>query len=332
MVRRGVPYEMNVTPFERFMGIYTVRRLLLLIPTLIVISFISFSLIHLAPGDPALVVLRAQGVQQISEENLAQVRQQMGLDDPFLVQFGRWLGRTLQLDLGTSVRTGSPVGELIFTRLPATVQLTAASLILALAISLPMGMITAVKQHSLIDHAGRVFAFLGASMPSFWLSLLLIYAFAVKLGWLPALGHGETKHLVLPALALSLGIAPTYARLLRSSMIEILSQPYITVARAKGVREHTIVAHHALRNALIPFVTVFGISLAHLLSGAVVIETIFAWPGVGKLVVDAILTRDFPIVQAVVVISAAFFVLINLLIDISYRLLDPRIRLGESEA
>lgn len=312
------------------MGMYILRRLLLLIPTLVAISLISFSLIHLAPGDPALVVLRAQGVQQISAENLAQVRQTMGLDAPFLVQYGRWLGRTLQLDLGISVRTGSSVSELIFTRLPATVQLTAVSLLLAVAIALPVGMVTAVKQHTVVDYAGRVFAFLGASMPGFWLSLLLIYAFAVKLSWLPALGHGEVKHIVLPALALSMGIAPTYARLLRSSMVEVLSQPYITAARAKGVQEPIVVAHHALRNALIPFVTVFGISLAHLLGGAVVVETIFAWPGVGKLVVDAILTRDFPIVQAFVVIAAAFFVLINLLVDISYRLLDPRIRLGES--
>ncbi len=314
------------------MATYILRRLLLLIPTLLAISLISFSLIHLAPGDPALVVLRAQGVQQISEENLAQVRQEMGLDDPFLIQFGRWLGRTLQLDFGTSVRTGSPVSELIFTRLPATIELTVVSLFLALLIALPVGMLTAVKQHSFIDHAGRVFAFMGASIPGFWLSLLLIFAFAVKLSWLPALGYGEPKHLVLPALALSLGIAPTYARLLRSSMVEVLAQPYITAARAKGANESVVVVHHALRNALIPFVTVFGISLAHLLGGAVVIETIFAWPGVGKLVVDAILTRDFPIVQAFVVIAAMLFVLTNLLVDVSYRLLDPRIRLGESNS
>ena len=307
---------------------YITRRLFLLIPTLIVISLISFGLIHLAPGDPALVILRAGGVQQISEENLAQVREEMGLNDPFLVQYGRWLWRTIQFDLGTSVRTGAPVAELILARLPATLQLAGVSLVLALLISVPVGIVTAVKQHSLIDHGGRVFAFLGASMPSFWLALLLIYLFAVKLNWLPALGYGELRNIILPALVLSLGIAPIYARLLRSSMIEILSQPYIVVARAKGVRETAVVTHHALRNALIPFVTVFGISLAHLLGGAVVIETIFAWPGVGKLIVDAILARDFPIVQAFVVIAAATFVLINLGVDLSYHFLDPRIRLG----
>ncbi len=313
------------------MGTYILRRSLLLIPTLIAISLISFSLIHLAPGDPALVILRAGGVQQISEENLAQVREEMGLNDPFLVQYGRWAWRTLQLDLGNSVRTGTPVAELIVTRLPATLQLTGVSLILALVISLPVGIITAVKQHSFLDYSGRLFAFLGASMPSFWLALLLVYFFAVKLNWLPALGYGEVRHIILPALVLSLGIAPAYARLLRASMIEVLGRPYITAARAKGVRESVVITHHALRNALIPFITVFGISLAHLLAGAVVIETIFAWPGVGKLIVDAILTRDFPIVQAFVVMAAVTFVFINLAVDLSYRFLDPRIRMGGGE-
>lgn len=311
------------------MTTYIIRRFLLLIPILIVISLISFSLIHLAPGDPAVVILRAGGVQQITEEALAQVRQEMGLDDPFLVQYVRWMGRVLQMDFGKSVRTGTPVAELLLTRLPATLQLSGVGMAIALLISVPLGIITAVKQHSLVDQIGRFFAFMGASMPSFWLSLLLIYWFAVLLGWLPALGYGEPKHVVLPAIALSLGIAPTYARLLRSSMIEILNQQYIIVARSKGLKERIVVLKHALRNALIPFVTVFGISLAHLVSGAVVIETIFSWPGIGKLIVDAILTRDYFIVQAFVLISATAFVLINLLVDLSYVVIDPRIRIGQ---
>lgn len=312
------------------MGPYILRRLLLLIPILIAISIVSFSLIHLAPGDPALVILRAQGSQRITPEALAQVRLEMGLNDPAPVQYLRWLGRTLQLDLGTSVRTGTPVAELIFSRLPATLWLSLASFLLAAIIAMPVGIAAAINQHSLIDHAGRVFAFLGASLPSFWLALLLILLFAVKLGWLPALGYGSPKHLILPALALSLGIAPTYARLLRANMVEVLNQPYITTARAKGVMERGVIFSHALRNSLIPFVTVLGVSFAHLLGGAVVVETIFAWPGVGKLVVDAILTRDFPIVQAFVLIAAALFVLANLAVDLSYRFLDPRIRLEGS--
>lgn len=311
------------------MKTYIIRRFLLLIPILIVISLISFSLIHLAPGDPAIVILRAGGVQQITEEALAQVRQEMGLDDPFLVQYARWLGRVLQMDFGNSVRTGTPVAELLLTRLPATLQLSGVAMVIALLISVPLGIITAVKQHSLIDQIGRFFAFMGASMPSFWLSLLLIYWFAVLLGWLPALGYGEPKHVILPAVALSLGIAPTYTRLLRSSMIEILNQQYIVVARSKGLHERVVVLKHALQNALIPFVTVFGISLAHLVSGAVVIETIFSWPGVGKLIVDAILTRDYFIVQGFVLVSATAFVLINLLVDLSYAVIDPRIRIGQ---
>lgn len=310
---------------------YVIQRLLLLIPTLIGISIISFSLIFLAPGDPALVVLRGQGVQVVNEENLEEMRLQMGLDKPIPLRYLAWLGDVVRLDFGTSVRTGTTVDELLLTRLPATAELALTSIFLALLISLPLGVVTAVKHGSIIDHTGRLFAFLGASMPSFWLSLLLIVAFAVKLNWLPALGYGEPKHLLLPALALSLGIAPTYARLLRASMIEVLNRPYVTFARAKGLNERVIVLRHALRNALIPFVTVFGMSVAHILTGAVVVETIFAWPGVGKLVVDAILSRDFPVVQAFVLLAAIFFVLANLLVDLSYLLLDPRIRLGNAE-
>ncbi len=309
------------------MGPYILRRLLLLIPILMAISIVSFGLIHLAPGDPALVILRSQGTQRISPEALEQVRTEMGLNDPAPVQYIRWLWQALQLDFGTSVRTGRPVAELLFSRLPATIRLSIASFLLAGIIALPVGIVTAIKQHSFLDHAGRVFAFLGASMPSFWLALLLILVFAVKLGWLPALGYGSKEHLVLPALALSLGIAPTYARLLRASMVEVLSQPYVITARAKGLVERVVIFQHAIRNALIPFVTVLGLSFAHLLAGAVVIETIFAWPGVGKLVVDAILNRDFPIVQAFVLIAAGLFVVANLVVDLSYRLLDPRIRL-----
>lgn len=309
---------------------YIIQRMLLLVPTLIGISIISFSLIFLAPGDPALVVLRAQGVQAVNEENLEQMRRQMGLDKPVPLRYMNWLADVLRLDFGISVRSGTTVDELLFTRLPATAKLALTSIILALLIALPLGVVTAVKHGSVIDHAGRLFAFLGASMPSFWLSLLLILAFAVKLSWLPALGYGEPRHLLLPALTLSLGIAPTYARLLRASMIEVLSRPYVLFARAKGLTERIIVLRHALRNALIPFVTVFGMSVAHVLTGAVVVETIFAWPGVGKLVVDAILARDFPVVQAFVLLAATFFVLANLLVDLSYLVLDPRIRLGNA--
>ena len=307
-------------------GIYILRRLVLLIPILLAISFISFSLIHLAPGDPAEVALRAMGAQ-LTQDSIQEMRAQLGLDDPFVVQYMRWLAQVLRLDFGASVRTGTPVADLLLTRLPATIQLAAASLLLAVLFALPLGVAAAVNQHSFIDHASRVFALLGASIPGFWLALILIYVFAVKLGWFPALGRGSGRHLILPAVTLSMGIAPTYSRLLRASLCEVLGQPHIITARAKGLSNRAVILGHALRNALIPFVTVLGISFAHLLGGAVVVETIFSWPGIGKLAVDAILTRDFPIIQGFVLISALIFVLANLVVDISYHWLDPRIRL-----
>ncbi len=311
---------------EVAIGIYILRRLVLLVPILLAISFISFSLIHLAPGDPAEVALRAMGAQ-LTQDAIQAMRTQLGLDDPFLVQYIRWLARVLRLDFGASVRTGTPVAELLLTRLPATIELATASFLLAVLLALPLGVVAAVRQHTPIDHISRVFALGGASMPGFWLALILIYLFAVKLDWLPALGRGDGRHLILPAVTLSMGIAPTYSRLLRASMCEVLSQPHILTARAKGLSNQAVILGHALRNALIPFVTVLGISFAHLLGGAVVVETIFSWPGIGKLAVDAILTRDFPVVQGFVLISALIFVVANLVVDLSYRWLDPRIRL-----
>ncbi len=298
----------------------------MLIPILLAISFISFSLVHLAPGDPAEVALRAMGAQ-LTQDSIQEMRAQLGLDDPFIVQYTRWVAQVLRLDFGASVRTGTPVADLLLTRLPATIQLATASLLLAILFALPLGIAAAVHQHSFIDHASRIFALLGASIPGFWLALILIYVFAVKLGWFPALGRGSGRHLILPAVTLSMGIAPTYSRLLRASLCEVLGQPHIITARAKGLSNRAVILGHALRNALIPFVTVLGISFAHLLGGAVVVETIFSWPGIGKLAVDAILTRDFPIIQGFVLISALIFVLANLVVDISYHWLDPRIRL-----
>lgn len=299
---------------------------MLLIPILLAISLISFSLIHLAPGDPAEVALRAMGAQ-LTQSSIQEMRIELGLNDPFAVQYVRWLLNVLQLDFGASVRTGTPVADLLFTRLPATIQLATASFLLAILFALPLGIVAAVRQHSFVDHISRVFALIGASMPGFWLALVLIYIFAVKLDWLPALGRQSAKHLILPAVTLSMGIAPTYSRLLRASLCEVLTQSYIVTARAKGLSSRAVILVHALRNALIPFVTVLGISFAHLLGGAVVIETIFSWPGIGKLAVDAILTRDFPIIQGFVLLSAIIFVVANLLVDVSYHWLDPRIQL-----
>lgn len=296
------------------------------IPVLLVVSILTFGLIRLAPGDPAEVALRNQGAM-LTVEAIAQMRGQMGLNDPTLVQYARWLGRAVRFDFGASVRSGQPVAEVISIRLVPTLQLAAAGLAVSLVVALPLGLLAAVRPHSWVDHLSRLLALAGASMPSFWLGLLLIYYFAVVLDWLPAMGRKTPTHLVLPALTLGLGLAPTFARLLRASLLEILGEDYIRTARAKGVFERNVIFRHALRNALLPLFTVFGLTAAHLLGGVVIVETIFAWPGLGQLTVDAILTRDFPTVQALVLLLSVAFVLANLAVDLCYPLLDPRIRL-----
>jgi len=290
------------------------------------VSVLTFSLIRLAPGDPAQVALRNQGAM-LTAEAIANMRAEMGLNDPLPMQYGRWLTRALRFDFGNSIRSGQPVSEAIALRLPPTLQLAAAGLAVALVIAVPLGILAAARQHSWVDHLSRLVALAGASMPSFWLGLLLIYYFAVVLDWLPAMGRKTPQHLVLPALTLGLGLAPTFTRLLRASLVEVLSEDYIRTARAKGVIERNVIFRHALRNALLPLATVFGLTAAHSLGGVVIVETIFAWPGLGQLTVDAILTRDFPTVQALVLLLSVAFVLANLAIDLCYPLLDPRIRM-----
>lgn len=255
------------------------------------------------------------------------MRAEMGLDDPILIQYWRWLTRALHFEFGNSVRSGQPVNQAIVIRIIPTLQLAAAGLAVALIIGIPLGILAAASQHSWVDHLSRLAALAGASMPSFWLGLLLIYYFAVVLDWLPAMGRKTPQHLVLPALTLGLGLAPMFARLLRASLMEVLSEDYIRTARAKGLIERTVILKHALRNALLPLATVFGLTAAHSLGGVVIVETIFAWPGIGQLTVDSILTRDFPAVQALVLLLSVAFVLANLAVDLCYPLLDPRIRI-----
>lgn len=290
------------------------------------VSILTFGLIRLAPGDPAQVALRNQGAQ-LTAEAIAQMRARMGLNDPLPMQYFRWLGNALRLDFGVSVRTGQPVSEAIASRVLPTVQLALAGLLIAMAIAFPAGILSAARQHSWVDHLFRLLALTGASMPSFWLGLLLIYYFAVVFDLFPAMGRGTPQHLVLPALTLGLGLAPTFARLLRASLIEVLHEDYIRAAWAKGANERRVIYRHALRNALLPVVTIFGLTVAHVLGGVVVVETIFAWPGIGQLTVDAILTRDFSTVQAVVLLLSIVFVVANLIVDLCYPLLDPRVRL-----
>jgi len=283
---------------------------------------------HLAPGDPAeMVALARYGQENLNREQIELIRQEEGLDKPLYVQYGRWLLHIVRGEWGNSLSTGEPVWEEILVRFPATLQLTLAALVVSLLIALPLGILAAVKYNTPVDYLATAIALLGVSMPAFWLGLLLMFLFGLSLGWLPVCGYGSLRHLVLPALTLGCGIAAITTRLTRSSMLEVMEQEYIISARARGIRERDILAGHALKNAFIPVVTMLGIQAGHLLEGAVVIETVFAWPGLGKLLVDSIFARDFALIQGCVLFFAVLVVVANLLVDISYLYLDPRIRL-----
>jgi len=309
---------------------YVVRRLLYLVPVMLGVSIVTFGLINLAPGDPAELILRSGGVET-TREAVEALREELGLNDPLYVQYGRWFWNVCHLDLGKSFRTGRPVVEEILSRFPATLELTCAAMVFMVCLALPAGILSALYRHAFLDHLSRLGALLGASLPGFWLGLVLIYLFAVKLGLLPVMGRGGPEHLVLPAVTLGFGLAAVYARVLRAGMLDVLGQDYIRVARAKGLKEKWVIGRHALKNALLPAVTLLGMSFGHLLGGAVIVETIFAWPGVGKFAVDSIFNRDYPVIQGYALFMAVVFVLVNLLVDISYVFLDPRIRLEKGE-
>jgi peptide/nickel transport system permease protein len=315
------------------MPAYVTRRLLTLPVLLCGISIISFVLLNLAPGDPADILLRLQqpGTEPPQEAVLA-LRQQLRLDDPLAMRYGRWLLGAMQGDLGVSYRSGKSIVNELWQRLPATLMLTGGSLVLAVSMGIPVGIIAAVWRNSWLDGLSRLLALLGAVVPSYVLALLLMLLFAVKLGWLPAIGYGSPKHLILPAVALAAGVSAQLMRLTRASLLEVLNQDYVRTARAKGLSEGVVIVVHALKNALLPVITVLGISLGHLLGGAVIVETIFGWPGVGKYAVDAIFLRDHPVIQGFVLYTALIFVLVNLAVDIAYRRLDPRLHFGRSAA
>lgn len=301
---------------------YIARRLLLTIPTLIGVSFLVFSMIRLVPGDPAIAIAGVHATKEFVEE----IREEFGLDKPLYVQYFRFMSRLLRGDLGISTRTRRPVLQEIWDRFPNTVELSVASMIVAALIGIPAGIISATRQYSIFDNLCMIAALFGVSIPVFWLGLMLMLLFAVILDWLPATGRGTILHLILPAITLGAASAAILARMTRSSMLEVLRQDFITTARSKGLREQSVIYKHALKNALIPVVTIMGLRFGTLLSGAVLTETVFAWPGVGRLMVDSILARDYPVVQGAVLLLAVTFVFINLFVDILYSFLDPRIR------
>ncbi len=300
---------------------FAIRRLLLLAPMLIGVSIVVFMVLHFIPGDPARLAAGPDAV----EEDVQQIRENYGLDKPLHTQYFIYLGKILQGDLGDSFQTFAPVAEGIARTLPATLELTAAGMLLAVVIGVPMGIIAAVRPRGWIDSTLTAFAVLGISMPGFFLGLLLMLVFASTLGWLPPTGRGTWAHLVLPAITLGLPYIATFARLARSTMLDVLGEDYVRTAHAKGVSRHKVVLKHAFANAAIPLVTVFGMDFGRLLGGAVIVETVFAWPGMGRYMIDAIMIRDIYVVQGTILVFAALVVLVNLLVDLAYGFLDPRI-------
>ena len=295
-----------------------------MVPTILLTSLVVFLMLHLIPGDPASIYL---GENQATPERLEQIREQLGLNRPLYVQFADFLWKAVQGDLGRSVQTNRPVIQEIADRLPNTIILALSAMVLAVTCGITLGVLAGLKQNTWIDTTLMLLALAGVSIPVFWLGLLFILLFAVQLGWLPATGEGGWNSLILPAVSLAALSTATLARLVRSSIIEVLNQDYLRTSRAKGLQQVAIVVRHALPNALIPVVTVIGLQFGNLLSGAVITESVFARAGLGKLVVDAIQSKDFPTVQGVILVLATIYVVVNLLVDLSYAVIDPRIRL-----
>ncbi len=307
------------------MLIYVGRRILAVVPVLFGVTLAVFSMLFLVPGDPVKIML-AEFVT--TPDQIAQMRAQLHLDEPVLKQYGRFVANALRGDLGVSIRSRRPVAAEITENIGSTGQLALASMVVAIGLGVPLGLLAALGRNSWLDVAAMVVALLGVAMPSFWLGFLLIFVFSLHLGWLPATGGGDLLHLVMPAVALGMIAAAIIARLTRSSMLEVLGQDYVRTARAKGLGSPSVIVRHALRNALIPVVTVFGLQFGNLLAGAVIVETVFSRPGLGRLIVGGILAKDFPLVQGTVLFVAAAYVLINVVVDVAYAYVDPRIRIG----
>jgi len=301
---------------------YVIKRLLSMIPVLIGISILLFFMLRMLPGDPAQVLAG----QMASPEEIATIRTQLGLDRPIYEQYLSYLGRLMRLDLGRSARTQNPVIEEIWARLPNTVLLAVVAISLACLLGIPAGIISAVRPYTWVDYAVTMGALFGISMPVFWLGMMLVVLFSVILRWLPAGGTGGWQHVVLPSVTLASFVVAFIARMTRSTMLETLAQDYTTTARSKGLKENVVVIKHALKNALIPIVTVVGLQFGLLLGGGVLTETVFAWPGIGRLIVDSILARDYPVIQGTILIFGLLYLLVNLAVDLAYAYIDPRIR------
>lgn len=307
------------------MANYLVRRILTSILVLFGVSILVFSVIHLVPGDVTMAIL---GRQKVSQQRVNELREQLGLNDPLPVQYARYLNRALHGDLGTSIRNNLPVSKSIAEQMPSTIALALSAFVFALTLGGVLGVVAALRQGSWIDTMVMALSVSGLSIPTFWMGLLLILLFSVKLGLFPSISNGSSpKELFLPALALGLPEAAVVARMVRASLLDVLGKEYITAARAKGLPKHMVTMKHAMRNALIPVVTFAGLQMAYLLGGATIVETMFARQGIGRLAVQSIYNRDYPVVQGVVLVTATIYVLINTLTDITYTFLNPKIRL-----
>lgn len=299
-----------------------IRRLLILIPVMFTVSILVFGILKLAPGDPAQVLAGTDA----RESDVTLIREKYGLDEPVYVQYWKWVSRAVQGDFGRSITTRRPVTDEIRNRAAYTVELAVTSIVFATVLGTVVGVISAARQNSTIDYATMALALVGASMPVFWSGLVMIFVFSVRFGWFPTGGVGGPSYLVLPAIALGASSTAIIARMTRSSMLETIRQDYVRTARAKGLSEWGVLRRHTLKNALIPIITVIGLQFGYLLGGTVVTETVFSRPGLGRLLVDGIRTRDFPVVQGTLMILAVTFVLVNLIVDLLYLYLDPRIR------
>ena len=318
------------------MGRYLIRRILLMAPTLIIVTFLVFLLLFLSPGDPVLMLVPIDELGQMTDEEMDRLRSELGLDRPIYIQYADWLVDVLRGDLGRSIHQRRPVVDLLAARFPVTLELALLSVFVASIVAIPIGIYTAVNPGGIGDFIGNIVALMGVSAPNFWVALILIVVFAVQLHWLPAGGFvrisddpvRHIERMILPVITLSTALMAVTMRLTRSSMLEVLNEDYVRTAKSKGLGQRRIVFVHALKNALIPVVTTVGLQVGRILGGTIVIEVIFSFPGMGKLLLDAIFGRDFPIVQGSVLLITFAFMGINLVVDLTYAFIDPRIRYG----
>ena len=318
------------------MGRYLIRRIFLMAPTILIVTFLVFLLLFLSPGDPVLMLVPIDEIAEMTDEEMDRLRHKLGLDRPIYVQYADWLFHVFQGDLGRSIHMRRPVVDLLAARFPVTLELALLSVLVASIVAIPIGIYMAVKPGSVGDFVGNIVALMGVSAPNFWVALILIVVFAVHLRWLPAGGFARItddpvrhiERMILPVITLSTALMAVTMRLTRSSMLEVLNEDYVRTARSKGLGQRRIVFVHALKNALIPVVTTIGLQIGRILGGTIIIEVIFSFPGMGKLMLDAIFARDFPIVQGSVLLITFAYMGINLVVDLTYAIIDPRIRYG----